>query len=246
MTPETYLAAFFIVLFAYFLRGITGFGSGLIAIPLLAHLLPLTFVVPMVLVLDFVASIVLSRNTRLQVRWDEVRSLLPTSIVGIIIGTIMLVSLPRDPLLVSLALFVIFFGLRYVFNVHSEQPISRWWSIPTGLSGGVIGALFGTGGPPYVVYLSHRLHDKTQLRGTLSGLFLIDGAFRLVTFVSMGLMFQEQMLTALLMGLPVTAIGLYLGNKVHLGISHRQQLALIGGLLLISGVSLLWKAWAPV
>ena len=246
MTPETYLAAFFIVLFAYFLRGITGFGSGLIAIPLLAHLLPLTFVVPMVLVLDFVASIVLSRNTRLQVRWDEVRSLLPTSIVGIIIGTIMLVSLPREPLLVSLALFVIFFGLRYVFNVHSEQPISRWWSIPTGLSGGVIGALFGTGGPPYVVYLSHRLHDKTQLRGTLSGLFLIDGAFRLVTFVSMGLMFQEQMLTALLMGLPVTAIGLYLGNKVHLGISHRQQLALIGGLLLISGVSLLWKAWAPV
>ena len=246
MTPETYLAAFFIVLFAYFLRGITGFGSGLIAIPLLAHLLPLTFVVPMVLVLDFVASIVLSRHTRLQVRWDEVRSLLPTSIVGIIIGTIMLVSLPREPLLVSLALFVIFFGLRYVFNVHSEKPISRWWSIPTGLSGGVIGALFGTGGPPYVVYLSHRLHDKTQLRGTLSGLFLIDGAFRLVTFVSMGLMFQEQMLTALLMGLPVIGMGLYLGNKVHLGISHRQQLALIGGLLLISGGSLLWKAWAPV
>ena len=246
MTPETYLAAFFILLFAYFLRGITGFGSGLIAIPLLAHFLPLTFVVPLVLVLDFVASIVLSRHTHLQVRWDEIRFLLPTSIVGIIIGTIMLVSLPREPLLVSLGLFVIFFGLRYVFNVHSEQPISRWWSIPTGLSGGLIGALFGTGGPPYVVYLSHRLHDKTKLRGTLSGLFLLDGAFRLITFVSMGLMFQDEMLSALLMGLPITAMGLYLGNKVHLGITHRQQLAIIGCLLLVSGGSLLWKAWAPV
>ena len=246
MTPETYLAAFFILLFAYFLRGITGFGSGLIAIPLLAHFLPLTFVVPMVLVLDFVASIVLSRHTHLQVRWDEIRILLPTSIVGIIIGTIMLVSLPREPLLVSLGLFVIFFGLRYVFNVHSEQPISRWWSIPTGLSGGLIGALFGTGGPPYVVYLSHRLHDKTKLRGTLSGLFLLDGAFRLITFVSMGLMFQDEMLSALLMGLPITAMGLYLGNKVHLDITHRQQLAIIGCLLLVSGGSLLWKAWAPI
>ena len=246
MTAETYLAAFFILLFAYFLRSITGFGSGLIAIPLLAHFLPLTFVVPMVLVLDFVASIVLSRHTHLQVRWDEIRFLLPTSIVGIIIGTIMLVSLPREPLLVSLGLFVIFFGLRYVFNVHSEQPISRWWSIPTGLSGGLIGALFGTGGPPYVVYLSHRLHDKTKLRGTLSGLFLLDGAFRLITFVSMGLVFQDEMLSALLMGLPITAMGLYLGNKVHLGITHRQQLAIIGCLLLVSGGSLLWKAWAPV
>ena len=246
MTPETYLAAFFILLLAYFLRGITGFGSGLIAIPLLAHFLPLTFVVPMVLVLDLVASIVLSSHTHLQVRWDEIRTLLPTSIVGILIGSYMLISLPREPLLVSLGLFVIFFGLRYVFNVHSEKPISRWWSVPTGFSGGLIGALFGTGGPPFVVYLSHRLHDKTQLRGTLSGLFLLDGAFRLITFLSLGLLIQSDMFSALLLGLPIMGIGLYLGNKVHLGITHRQQLAIIGGLLLVSGGSLLWKAMAPV
>ena len=246
MTPDTYLAAFFILLFAYFLRGITGFGSGLIAIPLLAHFLPLTFVVPMVLVLDFVASIVLSSHTRMLVRWDEIRTLLPSSIIGILAGSVMLVSLPREPLLVSLGLFVIFFGLRYVFNVHSENPISRWWSIPTGLSGGLIGALFGTGGPPYVVYLAHRLHDKTQLRGTLSGLFLIDGAFRLIIFLILGLLLQPEMLSSLLIGLPVIAIGLYLGNKVHLGITHRQQLTIIGSLLLVSGGSLLWKAWAAV
>jgi hypothetical protein len=244
MTPETYLAAFLILLLAYFLRGITGFGSGLIAIPLLAHILPLTFVVPMVLVLDFVASIVLSSRKHMQVRWDEIRFLIPMSIVGILIGSFMLISLPREPLLVSLGLFVMFFGLRYVFNVHGENPISRWWSLPTGLSGGLIGALFGTGGPPYVVYLSHRLHDKTQLRGTLSGLFLLDGAFRVITFLSLGLLLQTDMFNALLMGLPVMAIGLYLGNKVHLGITQRQQLAIIGCLLLVSGGSLLWKAFS--
>ncbi len=244
MTPETYLAAFLILLLAYFLRGITGFGSGLIAIPLLAHILPLTFVVPMVLVLDFVASIVLSSRKHMQVRWDEIRPLLPTSIVGIVIGSFMLITLPREPLLVSLGVFVIFFGLRYVFNIHGDKPISRWWSVPTGLSGGLIGALFGTGGPPYVVYFSHRLHDKTQLRGTLSGLFLLDGAFRVITFLGLGLLLQADMFTALLMGLPVAGIGLYLGNRVHLGITHRQQLVVIGCLLLVSGGSLLWKAYS--
>jgi uncharacterized membrane protein YfcA len=244
MTPETYLAAFLILLLAYFLRGITGFGSGLIAIPLLAHILPLTFVVPMVLVLDFVASIVLSSRKHMQVRWDEIRPLLPTSIVGIVIGSFMLITLPREPLLVSLGVFVIFFGLRYVFNIHGDKPISRWWSVPTGLSGGLIGALFGTGGPPYVVYFSHRLHDKTQLRGTLSGLFLLDGAFRVITFLSLGLLLQADMFAALLMGLPVAGIGLYLGNRVHLGITHRQQLVVIGCLLLVSGGSLLWKAYS--
>lgn len=155
----------------------------------------------------------------------------------------MLITLPREPLLVSLGLFVIFFGLRYVFNIHGDKPISRWWSVPTGLSGGLIGALFGTGGPPYVVYFSHRLHDKTQLRGTLSGLFLLDGAFRVITFLSLGLLLQADMFTALLMGLPVAGIGLYLGNRVHLGITHRQQLVVIGCLLLVSGGSLLWKAF---
>jgi uncharacterized membrane protein YfcA len=242
MTPEIYLVAFLILLFAYFIRGITGFGSGLIAIPLLAHFLPLTFVVPMVLVLDFAASIALSRHTRLQVRWDEIRILIPTSIAGMLLGAVLLVNLPREPLLVGLGSFVIFFGLRYLFNVHGENPISRWWSLPTGLSGGLIGAMFGTGGPPYVVYLSHRLHDKTQLRGTLSGLFMLEGALRIIVFLLMGLLLQAGMLQALLLTLPLMAVGLYLGNRVHLGITRRQQLALIGLLLLGSGGSVLWKA----
>jgi hypothetical protein len=46
----------------------------------------------------------------------------------------------------------------------------------------------------------------------------------------------------LLLTLPLMAVGLYLGNRVHLGITRRQQLALIGLLLLGSGGSLLWKA----
>lgn len=244
ITADIYLAAFFILLFAYFIRGITGFGSGLIAIPLLAHYMPMTFVVPLLLAVDFIASIVLSRHTRLDVRWDEIRHLMPSSIIGMLIGAALLINLPREPLLVGLGLFVIFFGLRYVFNVHNENPISRWWSLPTGLSGGMIGAMFGTGGPPYVVYLSHRLHDKTQLRGTLSGLFMLEGALRMIIFLAMGLLLQPELIKSLLLSLPLMGLGLYLGNRVHLGITRQQQLALIGILLLGSGGSLLWKALA--
>ena len=244
LMSEPYLAAFFILLCAYFIRGITGFGSGLIAIPLLAHFLPLSFVVPMVLVTDFVASVLLSRHSKLQVRWDEIRRLIPPSIAGMLIGALLLVNLPREPLLIGLGSFVIFFGLRYLFNIHGEQDVSRWWSVPTGLSGGLIGAMFGTGGPPYVVYLSHRLHDKTLLRGTLSGLFMIEGALRVITFLIMGLFWQPQMFTAILLALPLMALGLALGHRVHLGITHRQQLALIGILLMVSGTSLFWKVFA--
>lgn len=242
MSIEYYIAAAFIVLIAYLIRGITGFGSGLIAIPLLAHLLPLTFVVPLILVTDFIASAILTRHTKLQVQWNEIGILLPATVIGILIGAFLLINLPREPLLFGLGSFVILFGLRNLLNIHSKQPVSRWWSAPTGFVGGLIGAMFGTGGPPYVIYLSHRLQDKTQLVGTLSGLFMIDGALRIIMFLSVGLLLQDNMLTALLFALPLMGLGLYLGNKIHLGINHRQQLAIIGGLLLLSGSSLLWKA----
>jgi len=240
---EIFAPALTIVFGAYFIRGITGFGSGLIAVPLLALILPLQTVVPLVLVLDFSASMLMSRKARADVRWNEILPLLPTTLLGIIIGVTLLVSLPREPLLTALALFVILFGLRYLLNIHGDRNVSRGWSVPAGLSGGLIGALFGTGGPPYVIYLTHRIHDKSQLRASLSGLFMLDGSFRVITFLVTGLLGMH-LLPLLFASAPVMALALYVGHRVHVGISERQMLMLVGTLLLISGGSLLIKAWA--
>ena len=63
------------------MRDISGFGSSLMAVPLPAHYLPLQFVVPLILVVDFSASAVLGHATRRHARWGEVRILLPASAV---------------------------------------------------------------------------------------------------------------------------------------------------------------------
>jgi uncharacterized membrane protein YfcA len=240
---EVFTAAFSIILIAYFIRGMTGFGSGLIAVPLLAHFWPLQFVVPLMLVLDFSASLALSSHTRQHVKWSEVRPLIPFSIIGIALGVVLLIRLPREPLLTTLGILIIIFGLRSALNIHGSKPISRWWAMPTGLTGGMVGALFGTGGPPYVIYLSHRLKDKSELRSTFSGLFLLEGGMRIITFLIAGLLIQESMLIAIASGLPVMALGLYIGHRVHVGLSQQTMVRIIGALLLVSGVSLLWKAW---
>lgn len=241
---EPIAASAAIILFAYFVRGISGFGSGLISVPLLAHFWPLTLVVPLILVTDFAASVALGRATRGDIRWDEIRTLIPASAVGIVVGAALLINLPREPLLVALGLFVLAFGVRSVLNLHGEKPVSRWWALPAGFTGGTVGALFGTGGPPFVIYLSHRLRDKSALRATFSGLFLIDGGLRIVVFLVSGLLLQRELLWALPASLPLLALGLYLGHRVHVGLSQAQMQRLIGILLVASGTSLLWKAWA--
>jgi len=239
----TILLAGLILFVAYFIRGISGFGSGLVAIPLLAHLLPLQFVVPWVLLLDFTASLVLSGRSqdRQAIHWREIAWLLPTTLLGILIGVALLVNLPKAPLLIGLGLFVGVFGIRSLLFLHGDNPVSHWWSLPTGMVGGVVGAMFGTGGPPYVIYLSRRIQNKRQLRATFSGLFILDGGLRVIVFWISGLLNQPSMWLACLVGLPVLVTGLYVGHRIHLGLSNASMTRIIGALLVLSGLSLLVK-----
>ncbi len=242
MSPEQIAATAAILLAAYVIRGITGFGSGLVSVPLLALFLPLQFVVPLVLLLDFTASIVIGGFNFRRVQWNEIGVLIPFGVVGVILGTTLLVNLPAEPMLLALAGFVFIFAMRSVLNIHGDKPASRAWAAPAALTGGTVGALFGTGGPPYVIYLTHRIRDKSDLRATFSALLFTEGATRIVSFLLAGLLLSAKVWIAYLVALPLVLGALYLGGRVHVGLSATQMTRLVGILLLVSSVSLLFKA----
>jgi uncharacterized membrane protein YfcA len=241
-----------VIFFAYLVRGVSGFGSALVAVPLLVHFLPLTFVVPWVVVMDTLAALVLARSGQRDghVRWTEIGWMVPASLVGIVIGIELLVNVDRGPLMLVLGLFVAAFGMRHLLGLHGKAPVSRSWALPAGMLGGGIGALFATGGPPMVIYLTHRLRDKAEFRATLSGLFLIDGALRTAGLALAGLLFQDHLGGYLLAGAPLMAAGLYAGNHIHLNLGQWQMEIAITLLLIASGVSLLWRtaasAWSAI
>lgn len=230
-----------VLLAAYFIRGVTGFGSGLIAVPLLALIQPLQFVVPLILALDFIASFILGGVNTRQTNWVEIRRLLPFGVIGASFGVFALMRFPPAPLLVALGSFAAFFGLRNVLGIQPRGHISALWAVPAGLVGSGAGALFGTSAPPYIIYLTHRLEDKTTVRATFSWLFVLDGGFRLALFIAAGLLLRTETQIAIVLGLlPMTA-GLYLGNRVHLNISREAMLKIVGLILVGSGSSLVLK-----
>jgi len=231
-----------ILVAAYFIRGITGFGSGLIAVPLLALFLPLTFVVPLILLLDFTASIVIGGLHFKRVQWDEIGVLIPFGIAGVVLGTHLLMQLPTAAMLLVLSGFVFVFAVRSVFNIRGDKPVSRGWAVPAALTGGTVGALFGTGGPPYVIYLTHRIYEKSDLRATFSALFFFDGMSRVVSFLVAGLLLSAKVWIVYVAALPVMLGALYLGGRAHVGLGPSQMTQLVGVLLLVSSVSLLFKA----
>ncbi len=244
MTPASLPWVVAIVLFAYFIRGITGFGSGLIAIPFLAHLLPLKLAVPFILILDFSASTALGGRCHADIQWKEIWPLLPATVVGVLLGVDLLLHIPRSLLLAALGAFILAFGLHNITNRHRNyHSVSRWWALPGGFIAGAVGAMFGTGGAAHIIYLSRRLQDKKTIRATFSGLFILDGSFRLLTFLVAGLLLRAEIGHLLLLGFPPMALGLFLGHHTHSKISHQHMLRLIGLLLALSGASLLWSAW---
>jgi uncharacterized membrane protein YfcA len=230
-----------ILMSAYFIRGITGFGSALISVPLLVLSQPLQFAVPLVLALDFTASVVLGSTNNTKANWGEIKILLPAGMIGACIGAFALLNLPTTPVLLTLGAFTMFFGFRNIFGLHSEGQLSRAWAIPAGLAGGGAGALFGTGGPPYIMYLTRRLLDKGEVRATFSWLFAMEGGFRLALFLFAGLLLDTKLHIAYVLGLVPMALGLYVGHKVHLDITSEGMLRVVGVLLVLSGSMLFFK-----
>ena len=109
---------------------------------------------------------------------------------------------------------------------------------PAGLFGGLVGTLFGTGGPFYMIYLTIRGLEKRSLRASFAAYFLVDGSLRLVGFLGVG-MLGANLLVTLLQWLPAAALGLLIGGRIHTDIPATTFKYLISLLLVFSGDRLL-------
>ncbi len=229
-----------ILALAYFIRGIAGFGSGLIAIPILTLMLPLSIVVPLMVSLDYVASLSHGLKNRNDIQWKELLPLIPFSLAGVVIALFFLSK--SDGLLLTRAMgvFIILFALYTLSGFTLKKGVAKGWGALAGFSGGMIGTMFGTGGPLYVTYFKARGLEKTVFRSTLAVAFLLDGAGRIVGFASAGF-FTEEFFTLLAMALPLMGIFLYIGGHAHTRITQLQFQRAISVLLIVSGSVLVFK-----
>ena len=229
-----------IVVFAYGVFAIAGFGSTLIAVPLLAHIFPIKIVIPMVIALDCVGSLRMGFRLRANVQKEEFLPLLPFMIVGMVGGVFLLVGLSPDLLLGCLGVLIMLFGASYAAK-RVVVKLPRWSAAPIGFAGGLASSAFGIGGPLYVFFLTARGATPDQIRATMPVVFIFTSIARIALFTAAGLFTPEVLIGATLL-LPVMMLGLYLGNRLHLNLPHEQIIRVLGVLLVMSGLSLVLRA----
>ena len=228
-----------IVVFAYGVFAIAGFGSTLIAVPLLAHIFPIKIVIPMVIALDCVGSLRMGFRLRANVQKEEFLPLLPFMIAGMVGGVFLLVGLSPDLLLGCLGVLIMLFGASYAAK-RVVVKLPRWSAAPIGFAGGASSA-FGIGGPLYVFFLTARGATPDQIRATMPVVFIFTSIARIALFTAAGLFTPEVLIGATLL-LPVMMLGLYLGNRLQLNLPHEQIIRVLGVLLVMSGLSLVLRA----
>jgi uncharacterized membrane protein YfcA len=242
LSPWLLLLAPVVVTLAYTVFGLTGFGAAAISVPLLAHLLPVSFLVPLIVLLDIVASTSLGARHREHVAWAELRWIIPFMLVGFVAGVTLLMGVPDQELRTALGVFSILLGLHGIFNPVLRKAISKMWGIPAGIFGGAIATVFGAGGPIYATYLSGRLADKGAVRSTVASLISISSVTRAIIFAVSGLLLHWTVFTGFLLMLPFMWLGAWLGQRIHVGLSQQQLRRVVGALLVAMGVSLVARA----
>ena len=222
--------------------GITGFGAALVTIPLATHLVPLKFALALFVLADLASAIRVGFENPRKAARDEWLRLMPMILVGTALGVTLLVKLPRAMATLLLGVFILAFGVYSLLPHRPRAAISVRWAWLAGLAGGITSTLFGAGGPPYAIYLSHRGLAKEQFRATMGFATLTSISLRAAAFLLTGLLLDPGVWWAALAVVPAALLGISVARRLFLKISRETLLRAVSLMLLASGGSLVWRA----
>jgi len=180
-------------------------------------------------------------NPRLAVK-AEVARMAPMIVVGVILGVTALVNLPRKAGMLALGAFVILYALYSLARHARMRTVGSRWAYVAGLAGGITSTLFGAGGPPYAIYLSHRPLSKDEFRATLTQTIVASISLRVVAFLVTGLLLDLKAWIAAAIAIPAGLAGLAVARHVFRRVSREMLTRLVALMLLASGASLIARA----
>jgi uncharacterized membrane protein YfcA len=207
--------------FGGILKGATGAGTPLVAVPLLALLYDVRFAVAV-----FVMSNLVSSGWQLwQYREHHVSAGFSWRFalaggVGAIVGSFALVSLASNTLLLIIATSVLaYIGFR-LFRPGWKLPLARAmkWVLPAGFSAGALLGATGIAAPVSITFLSAMRLEREQFIASITGFFLTVAIIQLIVLTSLGVMTLPIFLYGCLALVPLLAampVGAALVRYVH-------------------------------
>lgn len=236
-----FLLVFAVIFLATLVRSAFGFGEALIAVPLLALIMPVEVAAPLAVLLSItVAAVVVARDWR-AVHFESAWRLVLSTLLGVPLGLLLLVTAAEPVVKSILAIVIIAFS---AFCLSRRVPMTlrhdRFaWLF--GFAAGVLGGAYGMNGPPLVAYGALRGWSPQRFRATLQGYFLPASLVGMAGYWAAGLWTMEVTRTYLLT-LPLASLAIALGGVLNRRFSGKVFLTCVHIGLILAGGALLVQA----
>lgn len=228
------------------IKGALGVGTPLLTVPMMAQVLPPQMAIAIMAVPVVVANLwqfaQAERSSAVIARfWPTLVAIL----VGTWIGVKILSVIDEKALLILVGAAVIAFALLQGsrFRLHLPDRLVKPAGVLFGGASGLIGGVSSFFGPMLITYLiSIRGLTRNQFVSSISFLYISAVVPWALTLFMFDILDQRLLLYSTFATLPVT-LGLLAGQRIRAYISEARFQKLIIIILIISGASMLWRAF---
>jgi uncharacterized membrane protein YfcA len=215
------------------LKGATGAGAPILAVPALAAFFDVRFAVVVMLVPNITTNI--WQAFRFRKHFPDKRFTIPLlagGVLGITGGTLALKTLQPDLLSLVMAAAVVGYVVLRLARPHwrLEMRQARWLALPAGAAAGALQGAAGLSAPVSITFLNAMQMGRERFIAAISGLFATFTAIQIVAISLSGLIMPGDLWYSLFALLPVSLAmpaGAWLAKRISAAALDRVILAIL-------------------
>ncbi|MGQ1909599.1 sulfite exporter TauE/SafE family protein [Marinifilum sp. RC60d5] len=223
-----------VILSAAFIKGMTGFGFALLAVPFLSLLFPMQVLVPAMSLFNLITSLVILIKLQEKIKAKLFIPMFIASLGGIPLGVYALEYMSSENLRLITGILVILFSVRML---GKETLAKRFLNFPivfAGFVSGLLNSCISVGGPPLVIAMNRKGYSKDRFRGVFAWFSTFSSFFTTAAFVMNGMIEKESIHLALFC-LPILFFGSHFGSKFAGKIEPEKFRKIVIGINIVTG-----------
>lgn len=227
-------------LLAGLVKGTSGFGSSLVALPLLTFVFDTQTVVIMMLTFNVVLNFLLHFEHR-SFSLTHLKSVSVLTIFGVVftlIGIYLLSNLDGEVLKYIAFVLIVFAILNKVFSFHINIKDTPFLQAIAGVFSGLGNGIASIDGPPVVFYLTSIKADKKQFKSTLASYFMVLAIVSVVGLIVTNQYSREIMFDLTYVGV-FASIGTILGMVISSKLDQKRFDRYIVVLLIVLAITMI-------
>ncbi|MGB3288786.1 MAG: sulfite exporter TauE/SafE family protein [Burkholderiaceae bacterium] len=205
------------------MRGFTGFGAGLLMAPVFSLLMPPTYVLVVILLLNLLTTIQMLPGALRIVDWKLVLRLFLPSLLGLPLGLAMLHMVDPVVMRKTVGIVVTAVAVLMLAGWHYKGRRGVLQDTATGAVSGFMTAIAGIGGPPIILYLLSIPGLSSSVLRAVSLVYFSFAQVATLTPLTISGTLRAEHLVYVAVLLPVSAIASMLGSWLHRWSVGRQQ-----------------------